>query len=279
MSARTFELLVTECPSCHARFRVSMPQLEVAEGRVRCGACLTIFEGTRCLKRESEQEPASLQHAVKEGFSDLDVEATETLDVADDRADLDGLPVDDEADLASIQGHEQAALSHGEDNDEQKLDDPAGLAMVVDDTAALVESHCNASGELNNLEVASARRRSGWIGLGVVVAAIALGVQVLWYQFERWSHEPELRFIYEVICEFAACQLPARRSLSELGTTKLVVQTGPSLEGALIADALILNKASYVQLFPVVELRFDGVNGEVAGDHRFEPEEDLSRDL
>lgn len=43
------EPLITRCPNCGTRFRVTESQLAVAAGRVRCGACLTVFEGTEHL--------------------------------------------------------------------------------------------------------------------------------------------------------------------------------------------------------------------------------------
>ena len=38
------EPLVCACPACGTRFRVTAEQLAVADGRVRCGACLTVFD-------------------------------------------------------------------------------------------------------------------------------------------------------------------------------------------------------------------------------------------
>lgn len=37
------ELLVTQCPHCQTRFRLTPEQLSVASGHVRCGACLEVF--------------------------------------------------------------------------------------------------------------------------------------------------------------------------------------------------------------------------------------------
>ena len=48
--------LITECPNCHTRFRVSESQLHIAHGRVRCGACLAVFPGMDYLL--AEQQPA-----------------------------------------------------------------------------------------------------------------------------------------------------------------------------------------------------------------------------
>ncbi|MYF29665.1 MAG: DUF3426 domain-containing protein [Gammaproteobacteria bacterium] len=47
--------LISECPSCQTRFRVTEEQLAVADGRVRCGACLAVFDGREAEVRE---EPA-----------------------------------------------------------------------------------------------------------------------------------------------------------------------------------------------------------------------------
>jgi predicted Zn finger-like uncharacterized protein len=39
------EGLQTSCPHCHANFLVKEEQLRSAEGRVRCGVCLRVFDG------------------------------------------------------------------------------------------------------------------------------------------------------------------------------------------------------------------------------------------
>jgi predicted Zn finger-like uncharacterized protein len=36
--------IVTECPECETRFNVSDGQLKLADGKVRCGACLRVFD-------------------------------------------------------------------------------------------------------------------------------------------------------------------------------------------------------------------------------------------
>lgn len=46
--------LIAECPSCQTRFRVTEEQLAVADGRVRCGACLAVFDGREAEVRGEE---------------------------------------------------------------------------------------------------------------------------------------------------------------------------------------------------------------------------------
>lgn len=48
--------LITECPNCHTRFRVSDNQLKIAHGRVRCGACLAVFPGMDHMLADEESD-------------------------------------------------------------------------------------------------------------------------------------------------------------------------------------------------------------------------------
>lgn len=57
------EPLITQCPRCQTRFRVTAEQLEAAAGRVRCGACLAVFQGREALAgtETSAREPMPAQ--------------------------------------------------------------------------------------------------------------------------------------------------------------------------------------------------------------------------
>ena len=55
MSEDNLEPLITQCPNCETRFRVTEAQLQVAHGRVRCGACLSVFDGTAHLSLDGEE--------------------------------------------------------------------------------------------------------------------------------------------------------------------------------------------------------------------------------
>lgn len=63
MSEDELEPLVTECPSCRTRFRASEVQLQKARGRVRCGACLTVFNGIHHLVLASDRDAPDPEQA------------------------------------------------------------------------------------------------------------------------------------------------------------------------------------------------------------------------
>jgi len=94
VAENSIEPLVTECPNCGTRFRVTEGQLEIADGKVRCGSCLEVFLGAE-------------HFVLDEDEADLGGDANEALDallseLAGDSTDVFGVPresppvVDDE---------------------------------------------------------------------------------------------------------------------------------------------------------------------------------------
>lgn len=50
---------VTQCPKCGTRFRVRPEQLAARQGQVRCGLCMTVFDGREALSDVSEAPSAA----------------------------------------------------------------------------------------------------------------------------------------------------------------------------------------------------------------------------
>jgi predicted Zn finger-like uncharacterized protein len=84
--------MITQCPNCATSFRVTPTQLEVAQGAVRCGACLQVFPADQHMitdgatgSPEPTEEPSTQVEQVPEptddtvladGGTDLDEEET-----------------------------------------------------------------------------------------------------------------------------------------------------------------------------------------------------------
>ena len=63
--------MVTRCPACNTTFRVAAPQLQAQQGMVRCGRCLTVFDGFTTLSTvedpaapDTAQPPAAAEQAL-----------------------------------------------------------------------------------------------------------------------------------------------------------------------------------------------------------------------
>ena len=50
---------ITRCPQCNTSFRISEEQLQIAEGTVRCGSCLTVFQAESYLQEQSSLQGQS----------------------------------------------------------------------------------------------------------------------------------------------------------------------------------------------------------------------------
>jgi hypothetical protein len=69
------------------------------------------------------------------------------------------------------------------------------------------------------------------------------------------------------------------RALDALVSKNLVVRANPEVPGALMVDALIVNEATFAQPFPVIELRFSSMGGNLIAGRRFRPDEYLAGEL
>ena len=376
MAEDELDELVTECPNCSTRFRVNESQLEIASGRVRCGACLTVFDGAEHLLFGSDEPPAEESDADLDQLLDELSESVE--DDADRSADVDDLgdefdsedgpdvsedgpdvsedaadePIEDE--LVDAERTEEAPEIGGTDAQAQEPEEPEepeeqdrlddGQSPDVGDeepeawddeiwgafgedaaepgqtvdagasqddvaeakpameasaqgsighevvVAGLPENEIWASQEesdddeqslryLGDLDVETKSSRRWWVRLILVVAVLGLVAQVVWYQSDNWSRDPDMRPYYETICEWLDCELPVISAPEQIRSKNLVVRSHPEVRGALIVDALVVNNAPHPQPFPVVELTFTTIDGKLVAGRRFKPDEYLAGEL
>ena len=122
MSEDDLDPLVTQCPNCDTRFRVTESQLQVASGRVRCGACLAVFEGTDYLTLDGER--VDVEH-------DTDVDAL--LEELDEISKVEpdqppALPVISDGDLTPLS---QAELAEPGAQQDEVLDELLALEEAL----------------------------------------------------------------------------------------------------------------------------------------------------
>lgn len=110
------ELLVTQCPSCQTRFRLTPEQLLVAAGNVRCGACLEVFNASEAAVTEPPTAPTAEPPAPAPGSALLHDDV--------DEPDLQALGLDesiiDEVNPCGMTDHRKTdlkAVSVGPDDD------------------------------------------------------------------------------------------------------------------------------------------------------------------
>lgn len=121
-------------------------------------------------------------------------------------------------------------------------------------------------------------RRLLWLLL-VVLAAAGLAAQYVAYHFEELARQDQYRPWFQQICPQIGCTVPSKVDIGKIKSSNLVVRSHPEFSGALVVDAIIYNRATFSQPFPLLELRFADLNGHLIASRRFKPGEYLSGDL
>ncbi|WP_275944094.1 zinc-ribbon and DUF3426 domain-containing protein [Azomonas macrocytogenes] len=117
-----------------------------------------------------------------------------------------------------------------------------------------------------------------WTMLSLVLA-LAIGGQYVFRHFDELARMGELRPWFEKICPWFDCQLPIKIDISQIKSSNLVIRRHPDFKGALIADAILYNRATFAQPFPTLELRFADINSQPIASRRYHPSEYLSGEL
>lgn len=121
-------------------------------------------------------------------------------------------------------------------------------------------------------------RRLVWLLL-VLIAAGGLAGQYIAYQFDDLARQDAYRPWFQQLCPTLGCTVPSRVDIAHIKSSNLVVRSHPDFAGALVVDAIIYNRATFSQPFPLLELRFADLNGSLIASRRFKPAEYLSGEL
>ncbi|CAM3219678.1 hypothetical protein BZK31_16050 [Pseudomonas floridensis] len=121
-------------------------------------------------------------------------------------------------------------------------------------------------------------RRLAW-SLLVMLALAGLAGQYIWYHFDQLARQDQYRPWFQQLCPQIGCKVPSKVDISQLKSSNLVVRSHPEFQGALVVDAIIYNRASFSQPFPLLELRFSDTSGQLIASRRFKPGEYLSGEM
>ncbi|WP_256347575.1 succinyl-diaminopimelate desuccinylase [Pseudomonas gingeri] len=111
------------------------------------------------------------------------------------------------------------------------------------------------------------------------LAAAALAGQYIAYHFDELARQDQYRPWFQQLCPEIGCKVPSKVDIARIKSSNLVVRSHPDFNGALVVDAIIYNRASFSQPFPLLELRFADLNGHLIASRRFKPGEYLGGDL
>ncbi len=194
------------------------------------------------------------------------------------------LSLDDDDDDEPSLGKRRHGLSALDEDDEESAEEqsvaPLGSARKPDE--APVESLDQLRDEPLQLAWEKPRRqwprRLGWLLL-ILLALGGLAAQYIAYHFDELARQDAYRPWFAQLCPEIGCTLPSKVDVEQIRSSNLVVRSHPEFSGALVVDAIIYNRASFSQPFPLLELRFADLNGHLIANRRFKPGEYLGGEL
>jgi predicted Zn finger-like uncharacterized protein len=244
------------CPSCQTVFRLPPGALEVADGLVRCGRCEATFDGSL------ELEPGE-----DEDFPQIVV----LNDAVDEPATSPVMMLDPDAVLEGV--HDDPAPSSDDDDDEEDARAAPARAPSSNREAAQVfgleqpsqRQGRPARGPVPTLLLAFANV----VLLGLLALQLGLGLR------EPLLASPELRPWLERGCAILGCRLSALRDPERVEIIARDVRAHPRYANGLLVDVTLVNRAPYVQPFPVMQLTFTSLDEQWFAQRRFQPAEYL----
>lgn len=117
-----------------------------------------------------------------------------------------------------------------------------------------------------------------WSLLNLLVAG-GLLAQYVAYNFDELARQDRYRPWFEQLCPHIGCSLPSKVDINQIRSSNLVVRSHPEFSGALIVDAILYNRAPFAQPFPLLEMRFADLGGQLVASRRFKPSEYLAGEL
>lgn len=93
---------------------------------------------------------------------------------------------------------------------------------------------------------------------GIILLLALLAIQYVYAMRNDLARTPEFRPVLEQLCavvkNFARCEIPLRRALTQIEMQGRNIRPHPRFENALLVSVTLLNKASFRQAYPAIEL-------------------------
>jgi len=124
-------------------------------------------------------------------------------------------------------------------------------------------------------------RRVLWGGMIGFFLLILLVGQLVYINREQLAENPMAMPMVDALCAvirpFKSCENP--RNISQVELLNRDVRSHPKSKNALLITATVINKADFIQAYPVLVMSFSGINDELIAQRSFQPSEYLGKEV
>lgn len=250
--------ILSRCPNCDTLFRVTPEQLQSAQGKVRCGLCLTTFDAHVSHEQSSAHPPAIETPAAAAAPQSITTEATSN----------------------------QKSIAERRRSQTARQPAPSVIPIPVITTQTerpLLDRRL--SRQLQQLRLdpllspITRSRRPLLYGILSLLALLLLAAQFAWYRFDQLAADPVLRPAFDHICSLLGCSLPPQRDLQAITVQQAAIVPDPQRPEVVVVEIILANHASFEQSFPDIDLSFVDQQGSMLAQRRLKPEHYLTAEL
>ncbi len=305
-------MLLTTCPNCGAKFKVSPEQLNVRQGRVMCGRCRNVFNAFEALKRIQDTDAGDpIDYSIVDSRrTDTGAETEPTAEPAEELLVAPAEPMvqptmaeqeakdafdsyeealkkleqaeaaDMQHDVAAVQTAEAAQTAAPDPLDqppqEAKVDDaPPAESSVPVELPAYVAASDNPliSGAVPRQS--SPSRAWGWLA---AIATIFFAGQALYYFRSGIVQQyPQLRPQFVAACEVIGCRVSWGRAQDVIKIESSDLIEPPGRPGRILLTATLVNRGATKQDYPALEVKLTDASNTVLSSRILMPAEYLGR--
>ena len=228
--------MYTQCPACLTTFKVTPAQLATRGGMVRCGICSAIFHAKQRL----------LQVPPKPGAEATAPSREETVSAKKTKR---------------VRGGKSRSASSRRRR----------TRFVPDQATSAEDAAIPTVTELEALVKPRSFWRPFFWSLGNLSLLILLAGQILYFYHDELAADPSWRPVVGEFCDHAGCELRPRQDIARIELLQTSIAPHPKYANALRIRATLVNRATFAQAYPGMEISLTSNAGSVIARRTFAP--------
>lgn len=215
------------------------------------------------IKEEAGAEPPAVE-AQAEPAAETGEAPELTLDEAQTEA-VESEPV------ANEPGHDASLDFVPPAANDSLVDEPQPAKPLVIQPVSPVETGAEETGEAGEVAEHPRKRRWPWIAGSSLLALIMLLQGLYFFRIELAVRLPGLKPLLVGYCKPLGCTVPLPHNPDLMSIESSELEADPEHENRITLVALLRNRASHVQAFPVLELSLNDTQDKVLARRQFKP--------
>jgi len=114
-------------------------------------------------------------------------------------------------------------------------------------------------------------------GLGNVLVLAVMAIQITYFFSTELGRDPDLRPHVQRVCGYLGCVIQPQIDAGLIELTKTRVSPHPRYANVLRLRVTLINRASFSQAYPLMEVSLSNRSGEIVGRRTYHPEEYLGK--